>query len=494
MVRGLSFRTLDVDEGGGEARAPATPGSALTGHAEKLLAQNKAELERIAKWDNQKDHIESINTVAAYCLIPTLKDSTTGGESTAKLSVTWKWVYMMIGIIFTFMQGFVVTSMINDGINVDDRHGAADAYLEAKFDIPSREIIYCKDSQESWENKSALLAASNITDDPDDLHQMTNAFAGLYSNCIVGTENGNPMFWAEIITVILMLFFFVLETYAENSELFLQALLIHASPRLNADQDKDGNNVLGVFGDASRFETRSATFWIKSFLLDLFFGIRFYFVASIAVASGHLIVATPGIVESVLNGLALLFIVEFDEKTFALMVQNTHNVVLSGQIQRSRNIDIIFSEKARVTVVYSIVQILIAALVAFSKRLAPVGDVGVGWEEEFYASVPGKITRAGFFIFLLAALGWFLHVVSVWRVLHRAYEQTDEEKSFHKVCTAPAMPLVMCVGVVCATQFVVRVHARRNDLRFIGCLACMIRLAIHRLYGRILQAKRCDIS
>ena len=41
----------------------------------------------------------------------------------------------------------------------------------------------------------------------------------------------------------------------------------------------------------------------------------------------------PGIVASVLNGLALLFIVEFDEKTYELVVPASHNESLSGEIK-----------------------------------------------------------------------------------------------------------------------------------------------------------------
>ena len=107
--------------------------------------------------------------------------------------------------------------------------------------------------------------------------------------------------------------FFSLESYAENSELFLQALLIHAAPRKNRTKDADGNTLdtaslpplstalaakaplcsrftlrlVGVFVDATHFDIKSCGFWTKSFLLDLFLGFRFYFVASIAVASGQ---------------------------------------------------------------------------------------------------------------------------------------------------------------------------------------------------------------
>eukprot|EP01052_Picozoa_sp_SAG31_P036139 SAG31_NODE_4466_length_3209_cov_2.035370_4_plen_82_part_00 len=66
-------------------------------------------------------------------------------------------------------------------------------------------------------------------------------------------------------------------------------------------------------------------------------------------------------VASVLNGLALLFIVEFDEKTYKLMVPDSHNKSLSGEIKYSRNVVVILDEKAKATRNYTIAQFIIAA-------------------------------------------------------------------------------------------------------------------------------------
>ena len=76
-------------------------------------------------------------------------------------------------------------------------------------------------------------------------------------------------------------------------------------------------------------------------------------------------------VASVLNGLALLFIVEFDEKTYELLVSDSHNKSLSGEIKNSRNVAIILEEKRRATYRYSVMQVIVAALVAYMSRTVP---------------------------------------------------------------------------------------------------------------------------
>ena len=99
----------------------------------------------------------------------------------------------------------------------------------------------------------------------------------------------------------MMLAFFFVETHDEEGELFLQALLPFSAPRQASDAYADGTAY-----------TPSRKFWAKSLFLDAFLGLRFYFVSAVALASGQLIVANPGIIDCVLNGIALLFIVEFD--------------------------------------------------------------------------------------------------------------------------------------------------------------------------------------
>jgi hypothetical protein len=47
----------------------------------------------------------------------------------------------------------------------------------------------------------------------------------------------------------------------------------------------------------------------------------------------------PGIIDCVLNGIALLFIVEFDEKLFKLLVNKSHKQHLMKEITESQNIE-----------------------------------------------------------------------------------------------------------------------------------------------------------
>lgn len=116
--------------------------------------------------------------------------------------------------------------MLGDVANLVERGNAADDFVSlAHFGLPGREMTYCKGSNAEWEetrvNLIAQLQAKNATD--VDVHAITNAFAGFYDSCI-GTDDGQ-FFQAEIAVVMMMLLFFMLESHAENSELFLREWL-----------------------------------------------------------------------------------------------------------------------------------------------------------------------------------------------------------------------------------------------------------------------------
>ena len=51
----------------------------------------------------------------------------------------------------------------------------------------------------------------------------------------------------------------------------------------------------------------------------------------------------PGVVECVLNGIALLFVVTFDEKLFTLMVNKDHTAKFTMEIAHAHNRDAIFA-------------------------------------------------------------------------------------------------------------------------------------------------------
>ena len=50
----------------------------------------------------------------------------------------------------------------------------------------------------------------------------------------------------------------------------------------------------------------------------------------------------PGVVECVLNGIALLFVVTFDEKLFTLMVNKDHTTKFTMEMAHAHNRDAIF--------------------------------------------------------------------------------------------------------------------------------------------------------
>eukprot|EP01048_Picozoa_sp_COSAG05_P012095 COSAG05_NODE_1188_length_5580_cov_3.406495_2_plen_86_part_00 len=54
-----------------------------------------------------------------------------------------------------------------------------------------------------------------------------------------------------------------------------------------------------------------------------------------------------GVVESVLNGIALLFVVAFDEKLFTLMVNKDHAITFTHEMAKCKNRDTVFAYALR---------------------------------------------------------------------------------------------------------------------------------------------------
>jgi hypothetical protein len=266
--------------------------------------------------------------------------------------------YLFLGIFFTFLQCFVVTAMISD-VTLQNAigeygDGMMDSVAEAaasqdtvagrwlsKYGMPPRGVKYCKD-EANWNKIATEMVAAGFQ--PEEAAMIANVFEGPYAACVQpvqawGTsepatlyQNAEPFFISELLTAVMMLAFFFVETYDEEGELFLQGLLVFSAPRQSSETYADGTAYIP-----------SVSFWTKSLLLDVFLGLRFYFVrtqlkhccfakfasilmsdseahhermyalawqvAAVALASGQLIVATPGIIDCVLNGIALLFIV-----------------------------------------------------------------------------------------------------------------------------------------------------------------------------------------
>eukprot|EP01052_Picozoa_sp_SAG31_P036138 SAG31_NODE_4466_length_3209_cov_2.035370_3_plen_262_part_00 len=193
--------------------------------------RNKAEAEAEASWADESESIESINTVAAWCLIPNLRRAYDRASSSAgHFSRSAMWSYMVGGVVFTFFQAFMVTAMLEDVSNLITRGNAADDFVSLQLNnpsLPGREMSYCKSSNEDWENRRkeliGLLQSHNSSDDVD-AHALANAFEGIYDSCIGNADDGQ-FFKAEFVVVMMMVIFFMLESHAENSELFLRAAL-----------------------------------------------------------------------------------------------------------------------------------------------------------------------------------------------------------------------------------------------------------------------------
>ena len=211
-----------------------------------------------------------------------------------------------------------------------------------------------------------------------------------------------------------MLAFFFVETHDEEGELFLQALLPFSAPRQASDAYADGTAY-----------TPSRKFWAKSLFLDAFLGLRFYFVSAVALASGQLIVANPGIIDCVLNGIALLFIVEFDEKVFKLLVPKTHGAKLRKELIKAKNIGGVFRRSHSSTKKYSFVAVVFATAAAFGLRLLPESQS----EIDFYASfVPGtRWLRINFLTWLLSIVGWMCHAHGVYKMTHGVHSRAERK-------------------------------------------------------------------
>lgn len=255
----------------------------------------------------------------------------------------------------------------------------------------------------------------------------------------------------------MMLAFFFVETHDEEGELFLQALLVFSAPRQSAHAYADGT----AYGP-------SRSFWVKSLLLDVFLGLRFYFVSAVALASGQLLVANPGIIDCVLNGIALLFIVEFDEKVFKLLVPKTHQNKLRKEMIKAKNIATVFRRSHSSTKKYSFVAVVFATTAAFGLRLLPESQA----EIDFYASfVPGtKWLRINFLTWALSIVGWMCHAHGVYMVTHGVHARAERKVltnlivQHNKWGENPAPDAVEVLRAELADKDIVELKARAKEL------------------------------
>ena len=298
----------------------------------KLMQEKEREAAEEERYTDQAEHIESINTVAAWLLMPAvqrvrllafhlatypslqrrlslnqlpvlgclrarqpaqsikfggkaLKGGWLGRVDTAK--------YLFLGIFFTFLQCFVVTAMISD-VTLQNAVGEyGDGMMEkiaeaatsqdtvpgmwlSKYGMPPRGVKYCKD-EANWNKIMTEMVAAGFQ--PEEAAMIANVYEGPYATCVQpfqawGTsdpatpyQNAEPFFISELFTAVMMLAFFFVETYDEEGELFLQGLLVFSAPRQSSETYADGTAYIP-----------SVSFWTKSLLLDVFLGLRFYFV------------------------------------------------------------------------------------------------------------------------------------------------------------------------------------------------------------------------
>lgn len=117
MVKGSSFKRAPtmLDVHAGQNR----PGQLSLSHQDAhqgadlindVYRRNREEAEEEAWWADESESIESINTIAAWCLIPNLERAYASEHQNAgHFSRFWMWTYMIGGVFFTFMQAFIVT-------------------------------------------------------------------------------------------------------------------------------------------------------------------------------------------------------------------------------------------------------------------------------------------------------------------------------------------------------------------------------------------------
>lgn len=208
-----------------------------------------------------------------------------------------------------------------------------------------------------------------------------NARYGYINNCWEEVGAGKAMSYMEIITDLLLTIFLGFEIYSEQQELFLQALIFHAVPR---DEDRSTPK-----GDLMRTKSRNGRelrntrydffmFYLRTWAYTLFIGFRLYFIGLVSVASAILIVSDASIAEAVLNGIALLFIIEFDNKMWLVGTWGYHSQAASdggdfraeykAKLLGSWNIRPLLRVQERATVVYSILAMTLTFCIALYTR------------------------------------------------------------------------------------------------------------------------------
>ena len=181
----------------------------------------------------------------------------------------------------------------------------------SKYGVPPRAVKYCKD-EAAWNKIVSEMVAAGFQ--IEEAAMIANVYEGQYATCVqpfkawgasepaTPYQNAEAFFMSELFTAIMMLAFFFVETYDEEGELFLQALLAFSAPRQASE----------TYADATAYSP-SRSFWAKSLLLDVFLGLRFYFVRMLI---GHCCVPCFRCLRSLSRYDVLLAAAEFNPRTY----------------------------------------------------------------------------------------------------------------------------------------------------------------------------------
>lgn len=286
-----------------------------------------------------EEMIDSHYTMTAWLMSPTHAEQADTPGNTLRT-----FQHSLLGMLAVTTQCLIVKALVADLIDTERWGNAADDLLgsvkglDTGSSIIGRELPYCR-SDSDWNNfiASALLTSSTpagtmcwpkdycatLDGDPKQMDlsliDEANARFGYINNCWSGAENGKAMTMMEIITDFVLTLFLGFEIYSEQQELFLQALIFHAVPRA-----KDGVTLSGGLSDFHGKVSR-LMYCFRLWSYTLFIGFRIYLIGIISLASAVLIVSDASVTQAVLNGIALLFIVEFDNKMWAVGSWGKHS-------------------------------------------------------------------------------------------------------------------------------------------------------------------------
>ena len=282
-------------------------------------------------------------TMTAWLLTPTHD-----GMRARKVEKDW---HVLTGLVAAMVQALIVHALIADLIDKERQGNSADDLLgdvqglAPGSTIIAREMSYCRD-ETSWAafvtERLALTAsaaagietntsAESLMCWPPDyckeleldeeqwlpltLVDEANARHGYLNSCWEAwDERGKAISGMEVVTDIVLTLFLAFEIYSEQQQLFLQALLFHAVPTAATGSSGGG------------MQPASMPHILHSIAYVLFIGYRLYFLGLVSLASAILIVADAGIADACLNGMALLFIIDFDERLWQVGKWGYHSL------------------------------------------------------------------------------------------------------------------------------------------------------------------------